>query len=111
MRVAKPIQRGEDLAEYGLELAAAAIVGVDRGDDGALVFLDEARERLEVGEPLGAARLRRLEEGGALRGEAGLKLGGDGKVGDRNSGRVHGSLTFLMSAPRIGFIGSKRAPP
>ena len=97
MRVAKPIEGGEDLAEYGLEFAAAAIVGVDRRDDGALVFLDETRERLEVGEPLGVARLRRLEEGRALRGEARLKLGGMERSGMEIPGAFMGSLPFSMS--------------
>ena len=48
-----------------------------------------ARERPEVGEPLGVARLRRLEEGPALRVEARLKFGGDGEVGGEKFGRVH----------------------
>jgi hypothetical protein len=94
--VAETIEGSEDLAEYGLEFAAAAIVGVDSGDDGRLVLLDKARERPEVGEPLGMARLRRLKEGGALSIEAGLKLGGDGKVWNGNSGRIHGVTPLFV---------------
>jgi hypothetical protein len=85
-RVAEPVQRSEDLAEHSLESAAAAVIGVDRGDDGCLVFREEARERPEVGDPLGVARLRRFEESPALRVEARLKFGGDGEVGEKNSG-------------------------
>jgi hypothetical protein len=76
LRVAEPVERGENLAECGLERAAPAIIGVDRSDDGVLVVLDEAGERLEVGEPLGVAGLRCLQEGRALRIEPRLKFAG-----------------------------------
>ena len=99
MRVAKPVQGAKDLAEYGLEFAAAAVVGVDRSDDGVLVFLDEAGERLEVREPLGVAGLRRREESRALCVEARLQLGWDGEAGNGNFGRVHLS-PFLLSDRR-----------
>jgi hypothetical protein len=67
LRVAETVEGAEDLAECGLERAAPAIIGVDRGDDAVLVVLDEAGERLEVRESLGVAGLRRVQEGPALR--------------------------------------------
>jgi hypothetical protein len=108
LRVAEPIQRGEHLAEHGLEFTAAAIVGVDRSDNGALVFLEQAGERLEVGEPLGAARLRRLDESPALRVEARLKFGRDGEVGEGRFGRVHESPLLIVARFASALVGSRR---
>ncbi len=90
--VVDSVQNQEHLAEQRLELAAIAVVSVDRCDDRRLVVLDETRERLEVGDPLVIGRLGRLQIGGALGGEAGLELGRHGDVGRDEGRRVHRGL-------------------
>src|SRR5208337_3334953 len=76
------------------------------GDDRRLVLLDEARERLEVGEPLGVGGLGRLEESRALRVEARLEFGRDGEVGREGWG-VHElpwkCRSFGEAPPAFGF--------
>ncbi len=77
-RVVNAVEHREDFGERRLEFAATAVVAVDRGHDRRPVLLDQPGEPLEVGDPLGVGRLRRLQIGGALGVETGLELGGDG---------------------------------
>ena len=92
--VVNRVERQEDFGEQRLEFAAVAVVRVDRGDDRGLVFLDQAAERLEVGDPLGIGGLGRLEIGGALGGEAGLEFGRDREF---RTGKRARSWTFPRS--------------
>jgi hypothetical protein len=101
-RVVRGVDHVKDFGEFRLERAAIAVVGVDRGRDRGLIFLDQPGEPLEVGDALGVGGLRRLPIGGALGVEAGLELGGDGDIDGRKSGRVHG-LCLLR--------GRSAAPP
>ncbi|MEI2736554.1 MAG: hypothetical protein V9G24_18420 [Rhodoblastus sp.] len=90
--VADRLLRDEEFGEQRLELAAVAVVGVDRRHDLVAVLLQEPPKRFQVGDALVVGGFGRGEIGGALPVETFLKFCGNGDLADAREGSVHGGL-------------------
>ena len=74
-----------------------AIIGVDRGDQRLAIVLEQRRQFVQVGDPLGGVGRWRRESGGALAVETGLEFFGDLRAILQNDGCVHGNLLWFNS--------------